>query len=355
MRNFKNVSKYIFGEGSLSHLKELLTEKRTNNNPVVFLVDDFFRDKNIEAKLSINKDNDILIFVSTKEEPKAEYIDELTQEVKTKCNNILPVVVIGMGGGTVMDISKCVSILLNNPGKAEDYQGWDLVKNPAVYKIGIPTISGTGSEASRTGIFTSKKAKLGMNSDYSLFDQIILDPELLKTVPKEQFLYTAMDCYAHDVELLKGQNSDIAKIFANNSLNLLREALLKPENVNYGGLMLASYFGGCAMATASGGHVCHPVSYGLCYVLGLRHGVSVCLSFNAAEEYYSDFIKEFRDIFLRFNVALPKNVTKSVTEEQFEKMAELTLKNEKPLESAFGKNWKEIFIKEKVKEILRKI
>ena len=51
---------------------------------------------------------------------------------------------------------------LTNPGNAEDYQGWDLVKNPPIYKIGIPTISGTGSEVTRTAVLTSKIKKLGI-------------------------------------------------------------------------------------------------------------------------------------------------------------------------------------------------
>lgn len=354
MKNLKNVPNYIFGEDSIVFLKDVLEPRRKTNCSVVFLVDEFFEGRNFEKSLSVLK-GDILIFVSTKDEPKAEYIDTLADEIKEKCKDNLPAAIIGMGGGTVMDISKCVSILLTNPGKAEDYQGWDLVKNPGIYKIGIPTISGTGAESSRTGIFISKKAKLGMNSDYSMFDQIILDPNLIKTVPKEQFLYTAMDCYAHDVELSKSNNSQITKAFAKSSLDLLREALLDPKNIDYGKLMIASYLGGAAMVGAAGGHLCHPVSYGLGFVLRLRHGLSVCLSFNALEDYYPEYINDFRRIFAKFSVELPKNVTKNATEEEFDRMAEATLKNEKPLEVAFGQNWKDIFTKEKVKEILKKI
>ncbi|GEM_PF-39177 len=353
-KNYKNVPYYFFGKGSVSELKNVLSRKRVQGLPTVFLVDEFFTDKNVQNILSLEP-ADILIFVSTKQEPKAEYIDEITDGIKSKFQKGLPSAIIGMGGGTVMDISKCVSILLTNPGKAEDYQGWNLVKNPGVYKIGIPTISGTGAETSRTGVFTSKKVKLGMNSEYSMFDQIILDPEFLKTVPKEKFIYTAMDCYAHDVELLKGNDSQLTKVFAASSLNLLRGALKNPQKIDYEKLMLSSYLGGIAMGTASGGHVCHPTSYGLSFVLGLRHGISVCMAFNALEEYYGDFLPEFRDIFFRFNVNLPKGVTKDATEQQIEEMAQATLKNEKPLESAFGKNWREVFTKEKVKEILRRI
>ena len=68
--------------------------------------------------------------------------------------------IIGIGGGTVMDLAKAVAIMLTNEGEAKDYQGWDLVKNPAIYHVGIPTISGTGAEVSRTTILTGPDRKL---------------------------------------------------------------------------------------------------------------------------------------------------------------------------------------------------
>ena len=55
-----------------------------------------------------------------------------------------------MGGGIALDIAKAIANLLTNPGTAADYQGWDLVKNPSIFKIGIPTLSGTGAETTRT-------------------------------------------------------------------------------------------------------------------------------------------------------------------------------------------------------------
>lgn len=69
-------------------------------------------------------------------------------EINTASKTGLPVAIIGMGGGCTLDTAKAISNLLTNGGKAEDYQGWDLVKVPGIYKIGIPTISGTGAESS---------------------------------------------------------------------------------------------------------------------------------------------------------------------------------------------------------------
>lgn len=357
MNSSKNVQYYIFGQGSLSQLGEVLQERRDKDKKegrVVFLVDDFFTDKGIENQLPIKKQDDLLIFVSTKEEPHADYINQLTDEVKARCAGELPLALVGMGGGTVMDIAKCVSILLTNPGKAEDYQGWDLVKNPAVYKIGIPTISGTGAEATRTAVLTSRKIKLGMNSNYAIFDQIILDPTLLKTVPKEQFVYTAMDCYLHDIELLKGARPIhlMSKAFAEKSLQLMREVFL--EEMDQGKLMVASYLGGCAVANEFL-HICHPLSYGLSLVLNLRHGLANCIVFNQLDDYFSEEIGEFREILKKFEVELPQGVTKGASEEEFDRMAEAALKNDKPLSKAFGENWQKIFTPEKAKEILRRI
>jgi 3-deoxy-alpha-D-manno-octulosonate 8-oxidase len=91
--------------------------------------------------------------------------------------------IIGIGGGSAMDLAKAVSLMMTNPGSSADYQGWDLVKHPGVYKAGIPTLSGTGAEVSRTTVLTGPPASLGMNSDFTPFDQIVLDPELTKDAP----------------------------------------------------------------------------------------------------------------------------------------------------------------------------
>ena len=103
-----------------------------------------------------------------------------------------------------MDIAKAVSLMMTNPGSAADYQGWDLVKFPGVYKVGIPTLSGTGAEVSRTTVLSGPTRKLGMNSDFTPFNQIVLDPLLIKEVPHDQCFYTGMDCYIHCIESLNG-------------------------------------------------------------------------------------------------------------------------------------------------------
>ena len=142
----------------------------------------------------------MLIDADVAHEPKTSYVDELAQQIKSKYGSVSGV--IGIGGGSAMDLAKAVSIMMTNPGKAQDYQGWDLVKQPSVYKAGIPTLSGTGAEVSRTTVLTGPTRKLGMNSDFTPFNQIVLDPELTKNAPVNQSFYTGMDCFIHCIESL---------------------------------------------------------------------------------------------------------------------------------------------------------
>ena len=65
-------------------------------------------------------------------------------------------------------------------------------------------MSGTGAEVSRTTVLTGPTKKLGMNSDFTPFDQIVLDPELTANAPANQRFYTGMDCYIHCIESLNG-------------------------------------------------------------------------------------------------------------------------------------------------------
>lgn len=353
LKNSKLVQKYVFGKGACENLKIILQDRRNqgSNPQVLYVIDHFFKDKNLSQTLYM-ENQDITIFADTTDEPHADYINALADQVKTKLGGQLPCTVVGMGGGSAMDIAKCLSILLTNDGRAEDYQGWDLVKNPAVFKIAIPTIPGTGAEGTRTAVLTSKIKKLGMNSDYSVYDQIILDPTFCESVPKNQFFYTAMDCYIHDVESLRGTMIDeMSKAFAQKSLEMVRSCF--KEKMNHEKLLVASFLGGMAVANSNVG-IAHPLSYGLSLVLGYHHGLANCIVFDKLEEYYPETY-EFREFLITFGVEIPRGIMKNVTDEQLDKMAEATLKNEKPLENAFGPNWRQLFTKEKVIELYKRM
>ena len=200
-RNFKMIGYVIYGRGSFNQLDEIIAPQRKANAPMVFLVDHFFEGKALVNRIPV-RGNDKVVFVDVTYEPKTTYVDSLANQLKEEFGTVSGI--IGIGGGSTMDLAKAVSLMMNNPGSSADYQGWDLVKNPGVYKAGIPTLSGTGAEVSRTTVLTGPTKKLGMNSDFTPFDQIVLDPELTADAPANQRFYTGMDCYIHCIESLTG-------------------------------------------------------------------------------------------------------------------------------------------------------
>ena len=180
-RNFKIVPNIVFGRGCFAQLDDILAPRRAAPEAaMVFLVDDVFENSEFKNKIPLHG-KDLLLWVNVDDEPKTTYVDQLTQTTRTYLKDTvtpLPDGVIGIGGGSTLDLAKAVALMLTNPGSAADYQGWDLVKNPAVYHVAVPTLSGTGAEVSRTTVLTGPQKKLGINSDYSVYDQIVLDPEL---------------------------------------------------------------------------------------------------------------------------------------------------------------------------------
>lgn len=143
-RNFKQIDYLVYGRGSLNQLGDIIKPHRKTGAPMVFLVDHFFENKTLHKRLPV-EGNDMLMYVDVTDEPKTKYIDEIADKLKKQFGTVSGI--IGIGGGSAMDIAKAVSLMMGNPGKAHEYQGWDLVKNPGVYKVGIPTISGTGSRS----------------------------------------------------------------------------------------------------------------------------------------------------------------------------------------------------------------
>jgi len=351
-RNFKTVSHISFGKGCFDILDEILTEKRKNSDSfIVFLLDDVFSDAKLSERVPV-KNRDLLLYVNVDDEPKTTYVDALTDKIKAFSDK-QPEGIIGIGGGSTMDLAKAVSLMLTNPGSSKDYQGWDLIKNPAVYHVGIPTLSGTGAEASRTAILIGPEKKLGINSDFTVFDQIILDPDLLSGAPSDQRFYTGMDCYIHCIESLSGTYLNaFSKAYGEKALELCREVFLEDGPDTDEKLMMASYFGGMSIAYSQVG-ICHALSYGLSYALGIHHGIGNCIAFNQLEQYYPEGVLEFRRMMEKQGIKLPKNIIKGVDNDKIEKMINVALMLEPLWENALGSDWESIMTKGRIRELYR--
>ena len=353
-RNFKLVSQVVFGRGCFGQLDDILAERRHDGDDfMVFLLDDVHAGRSLDDRLPLHP-GDLRLPVNVDEEPKTGTVDRLAARVREH-DGRPPAGVVGIGGGSTLDLAKAVSLMLTNPGSAADYQGWDLIRQPAVYHVGVPTLSGTGAEVSRTTVLTGPRKKLGINSDHTVFDQIVLDPDLLAGVPTDQWFYTGMDCYIHCVESLQGTFlNTFSQAYGEKAMDLCREVFLGDAPDGDEKLMMASYCGGMSIAYSQVG-VCHALSYGLSFVLGLHHGVGNCVAFDQLEEFYPEGVDEFRRMMARHGVALPRGVTAQLSAPQMDRMVETALGLAPLWENALGADWRRRMPAERVRALYRRM
>ncbi len=353
-KNFSIVPNIMFGRGSFNQLGDVIAEKRLHKNSFfVFVLDDVFMGEELEKRLPM-QGKDLLLPVNVDDEPKTSYIDALVKKIKEYDTEQADGIV-GIGGGSTLDIAKAVSLMLNNPGSSADYQGWDLIENPSLYHVAVPTLAGTGAEISRTTILTGPEKKLGINSDYTLYHQIILDPELLAGVPKNQWFYTGMDCYIHDVESLEGTYiNEFSKSYGEKSIDLCRQVFLADHPDRDDKLMMASYFGGMSIAYSQVG-ACHALSYGLSYVLGIHHGIGCCIAFDYLDEFYPEGVKEFREMMVKHNIDLPRNITATLDDAKLDLMVTTALNLEPLWENCLGPDWRNLMTRERTLGLYKKM
>lgn len=354
-KNFPMVPRVLYGRGSSGQIEEIVEPVRKNGHPVVYFADHCFKGKTLEQNIPLKKD-DKIIFIDTDSEPTTTYVDKLRDELRNEFGEISGI--IGFGGGSVLDITKAVALMMNNHGSSADYQGWDLVKNEGVYHAGVPTLSGTGAEVSRTCVLTGPDKKLGMNSDFTPFNQVILDPNLTKEAPREQAFYTGMDCYIHCIESLNGTYLNaFSKSYGEKALELCQKIYIEKDqwdDESFEDLMMASWHGGMSIAYSQVG-VAHALSYGLSYIMGIRHGLGNCIAFNQIEEYYPEGVKDFKKILEKFEIEIPKNICAHLTENEMQDMIQVAMGLEPLWENAIGENWKEIITEKKIRELYEKM
>jgi len=341
------IPQVLFGEKCFNDLNTFINELYPDKTHyTLYIIDSVHQETGLYKRLTPASHDVVIEFNASLHEPKTSDIDEICKNIVLQKGDQLPRVVVGIGGGSTMDVAKAVSVMLTNPGSSADYQGWDLVKNRAVPKIAVPTLAGTGAEATRTAVLTGPVRKLGINSDQSIYNGAILDPELLLTVPPEQEFFTGMDNFIHCVEASHGSAMNaLGRPFAIQAKISTENFFLKEKN--YAEFMVGSFLGGCSIANSSVG-ICHALSYGIAYILGYRHGIANSIVFNYLEEFYGEDVHIFRQMVEKHHIPLPVNVTRGVTSEQLEKMVNLTYSLERDLISALGPNFKEILTPEKI-------
>ena len=357
-KNFKNIDKVVFGRGSFGMLDEIIAPKRNAHNKYfVFIVDNYFKGKELENKIPA-KSEDIVLFEDVDQhEPTTEQIDRIRDKILSEKG--LPSGVVGIGGGSIMDIAKALSLMLTNEGSSQLYQGLNLIKNPGVYHLGVPTISGTGAECSSTAVLTGPTKKLGLKCEWTVFNQVILDPELIASVPDDWWFNTGMDTFIHCIESESGiLNNAFSHAYAEQALKLCYEVYLNEGSgrsaENDDKLMVASLMGGLSLSYSEVG-VCHALSYGLSKILDYRHCYANCVAFQHLGDIYPNGVSEFNKMVEKHAIKLPKKLSAAWDAETVNKMAHVSYNLPHMWHHAFGENWKEKVTIEWIESLFRRM
>ncbi|MFH1059134.1 MAG: iron-containing alcohol dehydrogenase [Pseudomonadota bacterium] len=187
--------------------------------------------------------------------------------------------VVGIGGGSALDLAKAAGVLITNPGQAVDYVGLELVKKPGRPVICLPTTAGTGSEVTFTAVFTRRadKFKGGINGRLLFPHTAILDPLLTVSCPPYITAITGMDALTHAMEAYTSRAAHaMSDLNALKAIELigdnLRAAVAHGENLAAReGMLLGAYLAGLALAQAGVGAV-HAMAYPLGAFFDIPHG-----------------------------------------------------------------------------------
>lgn len=276
--SFTGAKKIVFGNGSFDKLGEYIKELECSN-PLIVL-DKTLSTSGFGDKVSCLLDNNgvkCTIFDKVTAEPELKLADD-GAKIAIKCGNDA---VVGIGGGSAMDVAKAVAVLAANKGKAADYLGLNRVPGPGLPKIMIPTTAGTGSEVTFTSVFSRKnlEKKEGMNSPYLYPELAVLDPLLTLSLPSEPTAATGIDALCHAIESYTSINSSpMSEMFSLKAIDLiasnLRTCVHDGSDIEAREqMLLGSLYAGFGLANAGVG-AAHSLSYPLGGKYGIPHGLA---------------------------------------------------------------------------------
>ena len=271
------------GKGSLSMLGKLVADEKAKE--VLLCTDQGVRRtgllEQVEQTLRQNPDLRIQILDTLVPEPSYQAVEE---NLRAICRT--PDLIIALGGGSVMDAAKLFSVLYG-----AEYTIRDLLENPDLAKkriktVMLPTTCGTGAEATCNAIVAipEKSVKMGIVSDQMIPDVVILEPEMVRRLPKSVVAATGVDALAHVVECYTSNKATaFSDLYAAAGAKLIFRNLItayeEPDNMEAKeAMMLGAYYGGISI-TASGTTAVHALSYPLGGKYHIAHGVSNAILF----------------------------------------------------------------------------
>jgi alcohol dehydrogenase class IV len=257
-----------------------------------------------------------------------------------------PDLVIGIGGGSCMDLAKAAALLLSHGGALADYYGENKVPGPLLPVIAVPTTAGTGSEVTPVAVVsdTERNTKIGISSPYLIPHAAICDPELTMTCPPGLTAASGADALTHAVEAFTAAprqptgSLSIDNVFVGKNILSDQFALLAIANVWSGlhrayvdgsdreareRMMLAALAAGCAFGTA-GTAAAHAIQYPVGNDTHTAHGVGVALLLPYVMEYNRpSCVGVYAEIARAIGLGAPGKTDEELSHEAIEAVADL--------------------------------
>tara|TARA_E500000178_G_scaffold237866_1_gene234361 strand:+ start:1462 stop:2607 length:1146 start_codon:yes stop_codon:yes gene_type:complete len=276
--NFRTVPLVESGLGKISILSDVCNQLNIKK-PLIITDQGLFKlgfVEEIEKSLSI-KNISPCVYNRVKADPPESNIFEAVNLFQNhKADGV-----VGLGGGSSMDVAKAVSYFSINNINIKECYGVNNLKNDRCPLIQIPTTAGTGSEVTPIAIFTlENEQKMGIVDPLLYADCAILDAELTIGLPKNITAYSGIDAMVHAIEAYttKIKKNPISDALAKKALNLLgnniKEAVNNPENKKAReSMLLGSMLAGMAFANAPCAAV-HALAYPIGAKFHVPHGLS---------------------------------------------------------------------------------
>ena len=192
--------------------------------------------------------------------------------------------IIGLGGGSSLDCAKGINFLLTNGGQMQDYRGYGKASQPMLPMIGIPTTSGTGSEAQTYALISDAQThdKMACGDPKAAFRVALLDPALTVSQPRSITATSGFDAIAHAVETYVARKRNaLSEVFSREAWTLLESnyerVLAKPDDLEARGAMqLGAYYAGAAIENSMLGAT-HACANPLTARYGTAHGAAIAM------------------------------------------------------------------------------
>ncbi len=273
-----NAGRVNAGPGSIDSLKEVVADFNARN--VLIISDKGVAGAGLIARpqaLVEEAGASVSIIDDTPPEPSVEQVESILAAAQGTAWDL----VIGIGGGSAMDVAKIVAVMLNNDVKLHDLLNKAPIPHRGIPTVMVPTTAGTGSEATPNSIILvpEDELKVGIVSPKLMPDCVILDPQMTLGLPPAITASTGMDALCHAIECYTSKKGNpFSEMIALKAIRLIsrsiREAFKNGKNLDARhDMLLGAFYGGMCIAASSTTAV-HALAYPLGGKYRIAHGIS---------------------------------------------------------------------------------